>query len=90
MNVELVMVEGRKMSRSLNNALSLSGLQKDGYSGSDIRLFLLSIHYRKPVNYSAGLYRRPRIPSEKFIRLFDGFMRSMTVSAGTVLQKPIS
>ena len=54
MNVELVMVEGRKMSRSLNNALSLSQLQKDGYSGSDIRLFLLSIHYRKPVNYSAG------------------------------------
>lgn len=46
------MVDGRKMSRSLNNALSLSGLRENGYSGRDVRFFLLGVHYRKPVNYS--------------------------------------
>ena len=53
-NAELVMVDGRKMSRSLNNALPLSQLRQNGYSGRDIRFFLLGVHYRKPVNYSEG------------------------------------
>ena len=51
-NAELVLVDGRKMSRSLNNALPLSQLRQNGYSGRDIRFFLLGVHYRKPVNYS--------------------------------------
>ncbi len=53
-NAELVMIDGRKMSRSLNNAMPLSQLRENGYSGMDIRLFLLGVHYRKPVNYSEG------------------------------------
>jgi cysteinyl-tRNA synthetase len=53
-NAELVMVDGRKMSRSLNNALPLSQLQQNGYSGRDVRFLLLGVHYRKPVNYSEG------------------------------------
>jgi cysteinyl-tRNA synthetase len=53
-NAELVMVDGRKMSRSLNNALPLSQLRQNGYSGGEVRFFLLSVHYRKPVNYSEG------------------------------------
>jgi cysteinyl-tRNA synthetase len=52
LNSELVMVEGRKMSRSLNNDISLFQLQQNGYRGPDVRLFLLGVHYRKPVNYS--------------------------------------
>ena len=48
----MVLVDGRKMSRSLNNALPLSQLRQGGYSGRDIRFFLLGVHYRKPVNYS--------------------------------------
>jgi cysteinyl-tRNA synthetase len=52
LNVELVMVAGRKMSRSLNNALPLSFLFQKGYQGRDVRLFLLGVHYRKPLNYS--------------------------------------
>ena len=53
-NTELVMVDGRKMSRSLNNAMSLYQLLENGYSGNDVRFLLLGVHYRKPVNYSEG------------------------------------
>jgi cysteinyl-tRNA synthetase len=53
-NAELILVDGKKMSRSLNNALPLFQLRQDGYSGRDIRFFLLAMHYRKPVNYSEG------------------------------------
>jgi len=52
LNAELVMVAGRKMSRSLNNSVPLSQLRKNGYQGRDVRFFLLGTHYRKPLNYS--------------------------------------
>jgi cysteinyl-tRNA synthetase len=51
-NAELIMADGKKMSRSLNNALPLVQLRQAGYSGRDIRFFLLAMHYRKPLNYS--------------------------------------
>ena len=49
---ELILVDGRKMSRSLNNAVTIAHLKQNGYSGRDIRFFLLGMNYRKPVNYS--------------------------------------
>lgn len=60
LNTELVMVDGRKMSRSLNNDLSLSQLRQNGYSGHDVRYFLLGVHYRKPLNYSEGALQTAR------------------------------
>jgi cysteinyl-tRNA synthetase len=53
-NTDLVMVGGKKMSRSLNNALTLEDLEKKGYSGREVRFFLFSSHYRKPLNFSFG------------------------------------
>jgi cysteinyl-tRNA synthetase len=50
---ELILVDGRKMSRSLNNAVMVADLKEAGYSGRDIRFFLLGKNYSKPVNYSA-------------------------------------
>ncbi|OGP68704.1 MAG: cysteine--tRNA ligase [Deltaproteobacteria bacterium RBG_16_44_11] len=52
-NAELVLVDGKKMSRSLNNTVALSQLRQNGYRGKDIRFFLLGVNYRKPINYSA-------------------------------------
>ena len=45
-NAELILVNGRKMSRSLNNSLPLAQLRQNGYNGRDIRFFLLGMHYR--------------------------------------------
>jgi len=70
LNTELVMVEGRKMSRSLNNALPLSHLREKGYQGRDIRFLLLNVHYRKPLNYSPAALEAAR----NNIRKFDIFI----------------
>jgi len=51
-NTEMVMVKGSKMSRSSNTDVALEKLRQLGYSGADIRFLLLSLHYRKPLNYS--------------------------------------
>ena len=62
---ELVMVEGRKMSRSSGNMMTLRQLKEMGYTGRAVRFFLLRTSYRKPLNFSIdglddavkGLYR---------------------------------
>jgi len=51
---ELVMLDGKKMSRSLDNFFSVSDLEERGYTGREIRYFLLSSHYRKPLAFSFG------------------------------------
>ncbi|SEM00281.1 cysteinyl-tRNA synthetase [Syntrophus gentianae] len=53
-NTDLVMVGGKKMSRSLDNALTLEDLEEKGYTGQEVRFFLFSSHYRKPLNFSFG------------------------------------
>ena len=49
---ELILVDGKKMSRSLNNAVTIDHLKQMGYSGRDIRFFLMGMNYRKPISYS--------------------------------------
>jgi cysteinyl-tRNA synthetase len=52
----LVMVEGRKMSRSSDNAVFVREVLERGYTGRQLRYYLLSQHYRQPFNFSyAGL-----------------------------------
>ncbi len=64
-NTDLVMVEGKKMSRSLGNILTVAGLVEQGYRGSEIRYFLLSSHYRKPLNFSPGAMETAKNTVEK-------------------------
>jgi cysteinyl-tRNA synthetase len=64
-NTDLVMVEGKKMSRSLGNTLTVAELESQGYGGSEVRYFLLSSHYRKPLNFSPGAMETAKNTVEK-------------------------
>ena len=46
---EVVMAEGKKVSRTAGNDLTLRDLLERGYSPAAIRYWLLSHHYRKPL-----------------------------------------
>ena len=48
----IVLRDGKKMSRSAGSALTLRDLLSHGYTGSQVRYFLLQFHYRKPVELS--------------------------------------
>ncbi|MCF8054273.1 MAG: cysteine--tRNA ligase [Deltaproteobacteria bacterium] len=52
LNTELVMVEGKKMSRSVENIVTIDELLEAGYAREDIRFLLLATHYRKPLTFS--------------------------------------
>lgn len=47
-----LLVEGRKMAKSLGNYFTLRDLLEKGYSGREIRFLLLSAHYRESFNFT--------------------------------------
>lgn len=51
MHVGLLQVNGEKMSKSLNNFFTIRDVLKK-YHLEEVRYFMLSSHYRSPVNYS--------------------------------------
>jgi len=52
MHSEHLLVEGRKMAKSLNNFYTLRDLLAKGYSGKSVRCLLLSTHYRQQMNFT--------------------------------------
>ncbi|MDX9723290.1 MAG: cysteine--tRNA ligase [Myxococcota bacterium] len=48
----LVMVDGRKMSRSAGTAVTVRELLERGYEGRHLRFFLLGQYYRQPLHFS--------------------------------------
>jgi cysteinyl-tRNA synthetase len=57
---ELILVDGRKMSRSLNNIVTMDDLRQSGHGGRDVRFFLLGMNYRKPISYSVSALQMAR------------------------------
>jgi cysteinyl-tRNA synthetase len=49
---EFLIVEGEKMSKSLGNFFTLRELLSKGHSPESIRYLLLSVHYRKQLNFT--------------------------------------
>jgi len=47
-----LLVEGKKMAKSLGNFFTLRDLLEKGYSGREIRFLLLSAHYRESFNFT--------------------------------------
>lgn len=52
MHNEMLLVEGKKMSKSLGNFFTVRDLLEQGVPGEVIRLVLLGTHYRKPMDWT--------------------------------------
>lgn len=52
MHCEFLLVNGGKMSKSLNNLYTLKDLEERGYSPLDYRMFNFSSHYRNKINFT--------------------------------------
>ena len=49
---ELVLVDGKMMSTEAGNTVTLGDLLVRGFTAREVRFMLLSVHYRKPINFS--------------------------------------
>jgi cysteinyl-tRNA synthetase len=66
----LTRVNTKKMSKSLGNVRQLSDLLSE-YSGEVIRFFILSTHYRRPIDFSDEEIVKVSKGLQTFYRLFD-------------------
>jgi len=76
LNTDLVMVDGKKMSRSLENTVTISDLQERGFSGKDIRFFLMGLHYRKLLNFSWHALET----AQNTVKKIDRFVQRLKIS----------
>ena len=49
---ELLLVDGKMMSAEAGNVVTLNDLVLRGFTPREVRFMLLSVHYRKPLNFS--------------------------------------
>lgn len=52
MHAEHLIVEGKKMAKSLGNFYTLKDLLEKGYSGTEVRYMLMHTHYKTPLNFT--------------------------------------
>ena len=68
---EHLLVEGKKMSKSLGNQFTVRELLDDGFSAAAIRYLLASVHYRQRLNFTRAGLRQ----AETAIGRVDDFLR---------------
>jgi cysteinyl-tRNA synthetase len=58
MHSEVVMAEGKKVSRAAGNDLTLEHLAAEGFDGSTVRYWLLATHYRTVLHFAPAELQR--------------------------------
>jgi|WetSurMetagenome_2_1015567.scaffolds.fasta_scaffold167743_1 cysteinyl-tRNA synthetase len=74
---EFLIVEGQKMSKSLGNFFRLQDLLSRGHSPEAIRYLLLSVHYRKQLNFTMDGLRQAQSSIQ---RLEDFMLRAKEIA----------
>ncbi|HEC98934.1 MAG TPA: cysteine--tRNA ligase [Proteobacteria bacterium] len=77
-----VTINGEKMSKSLGNFLTIKEILS-GYHPEALRLFLLSKHYRSPLDYSEDLIREKQVSLD---RIYTTLSEAMEISATSAPQ----
>jgi cysteinyl-tRNA synthetase len=66
MHSEYLIVEGKKMSKSLGNFYTLRDILDKGYSGKVVRYVLISTHYRQQLNFTFDSLEAARSALERY------------------------
>ena len=72
MHNEMLMVDGRKMSKSLGNFTTVRDLLDRGVPGEVIRLVLLGTHYGKPLDWSDAKVGASQAKGQAVVRSASG------------------
>lgn len=70
---EHLLVDGKKMSKSLNNFYTLNDISKKGLTFDAFRLFILQAHYRTQTNFTWQNLRSAEIRLSKWLEFADSY-----------------
>ena len=88
LHCEHLIVDGKKMSKSLGNFYTIRDLEKMGYSGREIRWTLIGTHYRSKLNFSLAALDQARSALGKFDSFFQRLNALPAGAKGKRLPKP--
>ena len=66
-----LIVEGRKMSKSLGNFYTLRDVLQRGFSGREVRYCLMAVHYRQTLNFSFDALQSARGAIQRLDEFID-------------------
>ncbi len=72
MHSEFLLIDGGKMSKSLNNVYTISDLEAKGFSAMDYRMFNFTSHYRNKLNFTWDSLESAKIALN---RLKEGYQK---------------
>jgi len=84
---EYLMVEGKKMAKSLGNFYTLRDLLKMGYDPKAIRFILLSTHYRQQLNFTFEGLKAAENTVQRLLNFIDRLKAARGSGCGDELQK---
>lgn len=85
-HVEHLLVDHKKMSKSLGNFYTLRDLLKMGYTGQEVRYLLLSSHYRSQLNFTFPSLQATRASLQ---RIEDLIVRLRSIETHTEKQEHV-
>lgn len=74
-----LMVDGKKMSKSLGNCYSLEDLLEKGFNSNAIRYVLISTHYRKRLNFT---FKKMRVASDEIRQYYRSMKKIKDLKNG--------
>lgn len=72
MHCEFLLIDGGKMSKSLNNVYTIADLEAKGFSAMDYRMFNYTSHYRNKLNFTWDSLEAAKVALS---RLKDGYQK---------------
>jgi len=70
---EFLLVDGKKMSKSLSNFYKLSDIEEKGFSPLDFRYFVMGAHYRSKLNFTWEGLEAAKNARERMVRIMAEF-----------------
>ncbi|MGA0368710.1 MAG: cysteine--tRNA ligase [Kiritimatiellia bacterium] len=74
-----LMVDGKKMSKSLGNMYTLEDLEAKGFTPAEVRYGLIAGHYRKHLNFTVGALDAHRGNLQRLARLSEKIKNTLQV-----------
>lgn len=83
-----ITIDNTKVAKSLGNSITLRHLLDRGFSGEDYRYWLLTAHYRSPVNFSWDALKASKQALFRLKRhMYEEYKRKVSVPDASYLEK---
>lgn len=88
MHGEHLQIDNTKVAKSLGNTLTLRHLRDRGFTGDDYRYWLLTAHYRSPVNFSWEALKAAKQALFRLKRhMYEDYKRKVAIPDSTYMER---